>query len=60
LGPYPNIADTLSARTTRFTMAKERPRIICDECGNKVAHLYLAVRDGRTIQVCSECKAKGN
>lgn len=39
-------------------MKKERPLIVCDSCGNKVAHLYLAERDGRMIQVCAECKAK--
>ncbi len=41
-------------------MAKERPKILCDACGKKVAHLYLAEKGGRTILICSACKAKGD
>lgn len=40
------------------SMKKERPLIVCDNCGNKVAHLYLSRRDGVMIQVCSDCKAQ--
>lgn len=41
-------------------MTKERPGILCDACGNKVAHLYLTEKGGETILVCSACKAKGD
>ncbi len=50
----------LTVQRRRFAMAKERPPIECHSCGNMVAHLYLAERGGETIQVCSDCKAKGD